>query len=188
MISRMNAVVTATRRKGAAIIHAPSDRMEFYVEASACRRVKSISLIEPPPDLKHQDPPLPFDAKKNGCDTGETEIRGKWTSQHPGIEIDGQRDLIPDNGREVYRFLKHREIDWLLIMEGTPRCAFCIEPSPSSRWFGGESTWLLIRDLTDAIYHPALPSYVSHNEGTELAIGFIKKFWCPSMRSEDLLG
>jgi hypothetical protein len=44
-----------------------------------------------------------------------------------------------------------------------------------------------IRDLTDAIYNPAIPPYVSHEEVTQLAIGFIKKHWCPSIQSEDLI-
>jgi len=28
---------------------------------------------------------------------------------------------------------------------------------------------------------------VSHDEGTQLAIGFIEKYWCPSLHSGDLL-
>ena len=45
----------------------------------------------------------------------------------------------------------------------------------------------LVRDLTDAIYDPAKPPYVSHDEGTDLVVGYIEKFWCPTLVSADLL-
>ena len=45
----------------------------------------------------------------------------------------------------------------------------------------------LIRDLTDTMYNPLKAPYVSHEEGTELVIKFIEAFWCPSMKSDDLL-
>jgi hypothetical protein len=45
----------------------------------------------------------------------------------------------------------------------------------------------LVRDLTDAMYDPALPPYVSHAQGTELVIGYIEKFWCPTVARESLL-
>jgi hypothetical protein len=38
----------------------------------------------------------------------------------------------------------------------------------------------LIRDLTDALYNPARPPYVSHEEGTRLVVEYIEKFWCPT--------
>ncbi len=34
----------------------------------------------------------------------------------------------------------------------------------------------LIRDLTDAMYNPAMAPYVSHDEGTRLVVEFIEKF------------
>jgi len=44
----------------------------------------------------------------------------------------------------------------------------------------------LIRDLTDAMYNPARPPYVSHAEGTDLVIGYIERFWCPSVDSREI--
>ena len=94
--------------------------------------------------------------------------------------------MISDRGEEVYSFLKHREIEWLLIMGvHTTMCilhrSFAIKQMV--RWGVNVA---LIRDLTDSIYNPALPPYISHEEGTQLAIGFIEKFWCPSLQSTDL--
>jgi hypothetical protein len=45
----------------------------------------------------------------------------------------------------------------------------------------------LVRDMTDCLYDPAMPPYVSHDEGTRLVVGYIEKFWCPTIGSEDLL-
>ena len=187
MIPRMNAVVAAARTKGASIIHAPSDTMKFYADSPARVRAQSIPQIKPPPELDHEDPPLPFDAKKNGSDTGETDTTSNWSRQHPRIEIDEEQDLISDRGTEIYSLLQHRGIEWLLIMGvHTTMCilhrSFAIKQMV--RWGVNIA---LIRDLTDAIYNPALPPYVSHDEGTLLAIGFIEKFWCPSVHSDDLV-
>ena len=46
----------------------------------------------------------------------------------------------------------------------------------------------LIRDLTDAMYNPAMSPYVGHHEGTRLVVSYIEKFWCPTISSEDLTG
>jgi hypothetical protein len=45
----------------------------------------------------------------------------------------------------------------------------------------------LVRDLTDAMYNPARPPYVSHAEGTRLVVEYIEKFWCPTVASRGLL-
>lgn len=45
----------------------------------------------------------------------------------------------------------------------------------------------LVRDLTDAMYNPKDSPYVSHDEGTQLVIGYIEKFWCPTIMSSDLI-
>jgi hypothetical protein len=46
----------------------------------------------------------------------------------------------------------------------------------------------LVRDLTDTMYNPAMRPYVSHDQGTQLVIGYIERFWCPSLLSTDLAG
>lgn len=187
MIPRMSTVVTAAREKGSAIIHAPSDTMDYYANSPARQRIFSLPVIDPPAELEHEDPQLPFDARKNGSDTGEIEGKRNWTRQNPGIAIDENLDVISDRGEEVYSFLKHRKIEWLLIMGvHTTMCilhrSFAIKQMV--RWGVNVA---LIRDLTDSIYNPELPPYTSHEEGTQLAVSFIEKFWCPSLQSTDLI-
>jgi hypothetical protein len=43
---------------------------------------------------------------------------------------------------------------------------------------------VLARDLTDAMYDPRQPPYVSHARGTELVIEHIERYWCPSIVGE----
>ncbi len=187
MVPKMNDVVKAAREAGVQIVHAPSDTLDFYVEAPARRRVLDVPSVDPPEPLERDDPPLPVDASGGGSDTGETETHKAWSRQHAGIEIDQERDVISDRGAEVYSFLRHREIDHVLIMGvHTNMCvlnrSFAIKQMV--RW--GQNV-ALIRDLTDAMYNPAKPPYVSHAEGTNLIIEYIEKFWCPTLLSDDLL-
>lgn len=161
--------------------------MEFYAEAPARQRALEVPSVEPPPELEREDPPSPIDASDGGSDTGETESHKVWHRQHPGIEIDQERDLISDDGLQVYSFMAPRGIDHLLIMGvHTNMCilrrSFAIKQMV--RWGVGIA---LIRDLTDAMYNPARSPYVSHEQGTALVIGYIEKFWCPTVASADLL-
>ena len=46
---------------------------------------------------------------------------------------------------------------------------------------------ILVRDLTDAMYNPARRPFVSHEQGTELVIEHIEKYWAPTVTSKDLV-
>lgn len=187
LLPRMAEVVAAVRDRGGLIIHAPSDTMDFYADTPARVRAQAAPLVEPPPPLEHVDPPLPVDASDHGSDTGETDTHRPWRRQHPAIAIDPARDYISDQGRQVYSILRHHAVDQLLIMGvHTNMCVinrtFAIKQMV--RW---GMPVALVRDLTDAMYNPAMPPYVSHDEGTRLVVAYIEKFWCPSITSEELL-
>ena len=44
----------------------------------------------------------------------------------------------------------------------------------------------IVSDLTDAMYSPTQPPYVSHQEGTRLVIEYIEKFLGLSFRSTEI--
>lgn len=187
LLGRMNQVVFAARSRGLKIIHAPSDTVDFYAGTQARECVLAAPAVSPPPDRELPDPPLPVDASDEGADTGETQPFRAWTRQHPAIDIDYSRDAISDDGVEVYRFMRCRGLDRLLIMGvHTNMCVL-------HRSFGIKQMvrWgvpvALIRDLTDAMYNPARPPYVDHAEGTRLVVEFIEKFWCPTVTSRQIL-
>jgi nicotinamidase-related amidase len=185
MAPRMNEVVKAAREKGATIIHAPSDVIEFYADHIARRRISGFDPVTPPESREHADPPLPIDDSDGGSDTGETPWHKAWTRQHPAIEI-LDSDYISDRGAEIYSLLRRTNMAQALIMGvHTGMCVL-------HRSFGIKQMvrWgvpiALVRDLTDAMYNPARSPYVSHDEGTRLIVEFIEKFWCPTVGSEDV--
>ena len=188
LLPRMDAVAAKARAEGVLVVHAPSDTMDFYRDHPARRRALEPPPAEPPADLERADPPLPVDDADNGSDTPGDEPRHAWKSQHPAIGIDGGRDIVSDDGREIYAVFRQRGIDRLLIFGvHTNMCvlhrSFAIKQMV--RW-GLEVA--LVRDLTDTMYNPAMRPYVSHDEGTRLVVEFIEKFWCPTVHSRDILG
>lgn len=195
LLPRMQEVVTRLREGGVLIVHSPSDTMPFYQETPARRRVLEMPRVAPPVDRDHADSPLPIDASDGGCDTLPDAIHPRyvrgmpwpWSRQHPAITIDQERDVISADGRELYGLYRQRGITQVFIMGvHTNMCilnrSFAIKQMV--RW-GIDIA--LMRDLTDAMYNPAQPPYVSHEEGTRLVIEYIEKFWCPTVLSEELI-
>ncbi|CAN5752485.1 isochorismatase family protein [soil metagenome] len=187
MAPYMNQVLSAARKRGVHIIHAPSDTMDFYTEAPARQRILAVPAVTPPPPLEHDNPPLPIDASDEGSDTGELQTYKAWSRQHTALEIDQAKDVISDKGQEVYSFLQQQGIEQVLILGvHTNMCvlnrSFAIKQMV--KW-GVQVA--LVRDLTDTMYNPARSPYVSHADGTRLVIEYIEKFWCPSLLSADLL-
>ena len=187
MAPRMNQVLSAARAKGVQIIHAPSDTMDFYVDAPARQRILAAPAVTPPLPSEHDAPRLPIDDSDEGSDTGELQTHKAWSRQHAALEIDQNQDGISDKGQEVYSFLQQRAIEQVLIMGvHTNMCvlnrSFAIKQMV--KW-GVEIA--LVRDLTDTMYNPARSPYVSHDEGTRLVVAYIEKFWCPSFLIADLL-
>jgi len=182
---RINEVIKAARACGVQIIHAPSDVMDFYKDHPARLRALDAPHVAPPEPVEHADPPQPVDASDGGSDTGETSSFKAWSRQHPAIEIKDE-DYISDNGQEVYNILTQKGIKNLIYMGvHTNMCvlgrSFAIKQMV--RW---KFNVVLTRDLTDAMYNPFKPPYVSHEEGTRLVIEYIEKFWCPTILSGDL--
>lgn len=186
MAPKMNRLLEAARKRGIVIVHAPSNTLDFYREHPARLAVLRIPPAEPPAALALSDPKLPIDDSDGGCDTPGDKPHKAWTRQHPGLRI-GAEDFISDNGREIYSLFRARGIGTMLIMGvHTNMCvlnrSFAIRQM--TRW---GVRCILVRDLTDAMYDPADPPRVSHEQGTELVIQHIEKYWAPTVLSTQLL-
>lgn len=189
MAPRMNAVVSAARAAGVQIIHSPSDVLGYYAETPQRRRMLAVPATTPPVPLDLPNPPLPIDDSDGGCDSGEprrTHGPWPWTRQHPAIEV-AEPDVVSIRGDEVYSLLSHLGIGTMVIMGvHTNMCVL-------HRTFGIKAMTrlgircILARDLTDALYNPERPPYVSHDEGTDLVVQYIERHWCPSVLGEDLM-
>jgi nicotinamidase-related amidase len=196
MAPRMNAVVTAVRSHGVMIIHAPSGTVDMHADTPYRKRMQQIPAATPPAgvvfnkwcdlDPKHE-PPLPIDTSRCSCDDPIVGAAVKqFSRQHPGIDITGY-DGISDNAQEIFNFCEAEGITNIVVMG--VHTNMCILGRP----FGiramtrlGRSV-VLVRDLTDAMYDPREPPYVSHARGTELVIEHIEKYWCPTILAEDLI-
>ncbi len=192
---KMVPVINTARAKSVQIIHSPSDCMEFYKDAPQRKWIQEIPHAEPPEPLQIVEPPLPIDDSDGGCelplrpsaslreDMPPCNKYKAWTRQHPAIPI-AENDVISDNGAEVYNMLCQRGIKNLIIMGVAAN--MCI----LGRSFGIRqmTRWgircILVRDLTDTMYNPKMAPFVSHDEGTELVVQHIEKYWCPSILSE----
>jgi nicotinamidase-related amidase len=189
---RVNEFAEAARRLGVLVVHAPSDTMTFYTRAPQRARARDVPTVTPPLPIKMRDtdiprePNLPIDDSDGGCDDApRCTLCFPWKRQHPAITI-AEQDVISDSGEEIYSIFAHQKIK-NIFMAGvhTNKCVL-------ARSFGIrqmvmlEMNVILVRDLTDSLYNPSMPPFVSHDRGTELVIGHIEKYWCPSIHSGDL--
>lgn len=182
----INTVIGTAREHGVQIVHAPSETLDYYAGAPQRQRIQAVPRVTPPTPSDRTSPPLPIDDSDGGCDSGDEPWHHAWTRQHPTITIAGD-DVISDDGPEIYSLLVQRGIKNLVFMGvHTNMCildrSFGIKQM--TRW-GVRCT--LVRDLTDAMYNPKMPPYVSHEVGTELVIQHIEQYWCPSVLSQDLM-
>ncbi len=194
MIPRLNKVLTAARDNGVAIIHAPSSTMDFYKDTPQRQRMMQAPNVTPPVPIakwcyldRNAEAPLPIDDTVQPCDdeVGRPQVR-MYSRQHADIEI-GPLDGISDKGQEIYNYCEQLGIR-NVIMTGV-HTNMCVLGRP----FGirqlkrlGRNV-ALVRDLTDAMYDPREPPYVSHERGTEMVIEHIEQYWSPSVLSQDLL-
>jgi len=195
MAPRMNEVICAARQQGAHIIHAPSETLGFYAGLPARARMAlyaSAPEVKDAPDAvsvpgAQADPALPIDDSDGGSDTGEPPWWAAWTRQHPAIEIDEARDGISDDGGEIRAYFAAHGIRQALILGVHTNMCILNRPFGIKALVRRGIPVALVRDLTDTMYNPARPPYVSHEEGTRLVIEYIEKFWCPTITSTDLM-
>jgi nicotinamidase-related amidase len=187
LAEKINETVFRAREKGLLIVHAPSDTMNFYADAEARNR---FLLTEKPDQIPEpviiEDYPEPIDVSDGGSDSIDyyPPNTGVWKRQTDKIIIDQSKDLIcGDEGEQLFVCLAKRRIKHL-IYTGV-HTNMCI----LNRSFGikamlrrGIQT-ILVRDLTDAMYNPEKPPYVSHEDGTKLVVEYIEKFYCPTIDS-----
>ncbi len=193
MAPRMNQVLTAARDRGVMIIHAPSETMNVYAGTLYRTRMERAKPAQSPVpierrcvrDPKHEPATLPVDTQLD-CDDAELGPVVRFhTRQHAGLDIIGF-DGISDSGQEIYNFCQQEGIKNLVLMG--VHTNYCI----TNRSFGIRQmarvgmNVVLARDLTDALYDPRQPPFVSHARGTEIVVEHIEQYLCPSILSVDL--
>jgi nicotinamidase-related amidase len=202
MAGPLNETLKVARSRGVFIIHAPSTVTAFYKNTPARSLAQQapyaptpVPLVTSPrwgtawywPDGKREGV-LPIDDSDMGCDCAEKcTIRDPWTRQIATIEI-ASTDAITDDGQETWNLLASHGIENVIL------CGVHLNMCVLGRAFAirqmctlGKKV-ALMRDMTDTMYNPERPPGVSHFEGTELVIGHIERFWCPTFTSSDITG
>jgi nicotinamidase-related amidase len=193
MVPKMNQVITAARNHGVMIIHAPSGTLSFYADTPYRKRLQQAKFVKPPFPIDglcnldpSREPPLPVDTSKCSCDDPVVgpAVR-KYNRQHAGLDIIGY-DGISDSGPEIYNFCVQEGIKNIVLMGVHTNMCVLGRPFGIRQQVRLGKNVVLCRDLTDAMYDPRQPPYVSHTRGTEMVIEHIEKHWCPSILSDDL--
>lgn len=186
LVKKLEPVLAAARQKGVTIIHAPSETMDFYAKAPQRKRMIELPLVAPPAELEVKAPELPIDDSDGGCDTAGDKEHRVWSSENSGLKI-APEDYISDNGQEIYNLLRSRGVETVFYSGvHTNMCilnrTFAIKQM--TKW---GMRCILLRDLTDAMYGPQDAPHVTHEQGTELVIEYIEKYWAPTAVSGDLV-
>ena len=198
----LNDVVKAARARGVFIIHAPSSVTAFYKDTPQRKRAIDAPFAKTPvplstderwgttwcwPDPK-REPALPIDDSDMGCDCAvKCKIRDAWKRQIATIEI-AEGDAITDNGQETWNLLAERGIDNVILCGVHLNMCVLGRPFAIRQMTALGKKVALMRDMTDTMYNPERPPGVSHFEGTELMIGHVEKYWCPTFTSSDITG
>jgi nicotinamidase-related amidase len=182
---RMVPLLDVARSHQIQIIHAPSETMAFYQGWPQRQSIQRIAKVEPPMGLGLSSPPLPIDDVNGGCDTVADQFYKAWSRENAILPIAPQ-DVISDDGSQIYSLLRQRGIRNLLVMGVHANMCILNRSFAIKQMTNWGVRCILVRDLTDSMYNPQDRPRVSHEQGTELIVQHIEKYWCPSALSADL--
>lgn len=191
---RMNEVLLELRRRGVLIIHAPSDTMEFYKDHPGRNLAKSAPTVETSVPMQswksldlHMEGELPIDDSDGGCECEpKCKVGLPWTRQIETLVI-MEEDAITESAEALY-LMKQRGIENVILMGVHTNMCVLGRPFGIRQMVIQGQNVVLMRDMTDALYNPSMRPNVDHFAGTDLVIGHIEKYWCPTVTSDQLIG
>jgi len=207
----MNKLVSRLRDQGVFVIHAPSSCLDFYKDHPSRKRAEAAPVaanlpkdittwckVIPGEEMEH----YPIDQSDGGEDD-DLDIHQKWADhlsslgrnpkspwkrQIDLIQIDSDRDIISDQGDEIWNAMEERGIGNVLLVGVHTNMCVLGRPFGLRQMAQNGKNVALIRDMTDTMYNPEMPPYVSHYRGTELIIEHIEKYIAPTLTSDQLTG
>lgn len=208
---RLNRVLHEARRRGAIIIHSPSDCMPAYEQHPARKRVGEIPQLANAPEgiadwcsriPSEELAAWPVDQSDGGDDdeaaeharwAAELQQLGRnpalpWQAQSPVITIDPERDLITDRGDEVWRILQHHGIENVVLTGVHTNMCVLGRPFGLRQMVRQGRQVVLMRDMTDCMYNPQRWPFVDHFTGNDLVISHVERFVCPTVTSDQVIG
>ncbi|MDR3235567.1 MAG: hypothetical protein LBT48_02425 [Prevotellaceae bacterium] len=189
----MNRMLDTARRRGVTIVHAPSDCMTFYkdypqrTKVAQCKDDAIAAAADGSSLPSEEGAAWPIEQSDGGCDSDGIVNDQVWRRQIETLTI-AEPDVISDSGEEIgVYFQQHGIKNVILVGVHTNMCIV-------GRSFGlramtrMDMNVALMRDMTDLMYNPQQPPYVSHFEGLDLMIGYIEQYICPTVLSTDFTG
>ncbi len=188
MIPAMAAALAALRDRGVFILHCPSDTRTFYRDSPAYAATRAAITTAPFPERSlPAEPPLPIDDSDGGCDCATPcPIGEPWTRQHPALPIQMEDGLAFDE--DALHLLRSRGVTSVLLMGVHTNMCVLRRPFGIRRLMRHGWEVALVRDLTDTMYNPRQPPFVSHVEGTRLVLSHIERNLCPTVSSAAFTG
>ncbi len=207
----MNRLLKTARDRGVLIIHSPSDCIPYYENHQARKRALAVPKSKAlPRDITSWCSQIPAEEKGvypiDQTDGGEDDdpaehkkwaeelkARGRnpkapWIKETDLLTIDPDRDYVSADGAEVWSILEHHGIEHVMLMGVHLNMCVLGRPFGLRQMAKNGRHVVLVRDLTDTMYNPAMPPKVSHFEGTQLMIEHVEKFVCPTITSDQILG
>lgn len=199
----MNDMLKTARAKGVFIIHAPSTCTDFYKDTPARKLAQSAPFSKTPVPLATSprwgtawcwtDPKreavLPIDDSDMGCSCTDRkcDIVPPWKRQIATLEI-FPGDALTDDGQETWNLLQSRGIENVILCGVHLNMCVLGRPFAIRQQVALGRNVALIRDMTDTMYNPERPPGVDHFTGTDLVVGHVEKYWCPSFTSANITG
>ena len=189
---KINNFAAELRNKGALIVHAPSDVIDYYKDHQARQNALSAPMADNVPEnmddwchsieSENMDA-WPIDQSDGGCDSElEEESYRAWSHQIDAIEIYDD-DVISDSGVEIWNVFEQRGIKNVILVGVHTNMCVIGRPFGLRNMTRVGKNVLLCRDLTDTMYNPKMKPFVSHFKGTRLVISYIEQYVCPTMLS-----
>ena len=208
---RLNHVLIEARRRGAVIVHSPSDCMDAYHDHPARRRAIAAPRADKlPEDIENWCSRIPAEEQANypidQSDGGEDDdpqehaawaaklkAMGRnpgmpWKTQSSMIAIDAERDYVSDRGDEVWNILEHRGIRNVILTGVHTNMCVLGRPFGLRQMSRNGKNVVLMRDMTDTMYNPKRWPYVDHFAANDLIVSHIERFVCPTITSDQLIG
>lgn len=211
LVPHMNQFLKTARDRGATIIHAPSSCTDFYEGHPARKHVAEIPKSKNAPvdieswchwknpseeklgyPIDHSDGGEDDDLEEHARWAKQLEAMGRnprspWKRQVAGLDIEDE-DFITDDGVENWSILEHRGIQNVMLVGVHTNMCVLGRPFGLRQLSKNGKNVVLVRDLTDTMYNPQMPPYVSHFSGTDLIVEHIEENVCPTIAAKQVLG
>jgi nicotinamidase-related amidase/type 1 glutamine amidotransferase len=196
MVPRMNRTLTAARKLGIQVVHAPSDVIGFYKDHPRRAAMLAIKACPAPKRVPVKLPSGP--CGRDRCECGPKMLcRGRkaWTRQHKDLTISAG-DLIADcnNARELLNLTQTRGIDTLLYMGVASNMCVIHRSCGMIRMKSHGLNVMFLADLVNAITaNGADPSTrrpdpnFTPAKGSALVRRHLEKHLAPSLESRQLI-